>query len=98
MLLNKNNGEFPRCSLFYIKSVYRKSDDGSLQPLTNKFGMEKTRSLSQVGVFRIKKLKKSQIIGMNKIKSNPLEKTREERESCFPQTGREELRPRGETL
>ncbi len=31
---------------------------------------------------------------MKKIKNNPLEKTREERESCFPEVGRQELRPR----
>ena len=33
---------------------------------------------------------------MKKIRENPLNKMREERESCFPETGREELRPRGE--
>ncbi len=32
---------------------------------------------------------------MEKIKSNPLGKTREERESCFPEAGREEFHPRG---
>ncbi len=30
---------------------------------------------------------------MKKIKRNPLEKTREERETCFPERSREELRP-----
>ena len=30
---------------------------------------------------------------MNKIRQNPLGKTREERETCFPQAGREEVRP-----
>ena len=30
---------------------------------------------------------------MKKIKSNPMNKTRDERESCFPDAGREELRP-----
>ena len=29
---------------------------------------------------------------MKKIKQNPLEKTREERETCFPPTGREDVR------
>lgn len=43
-----------------------------------------------------------QIIDMKKIKENPLGKTREERESCFPACGRAELREerfaRGEEL
>ena len=39
---------------------------------------------------------KRQIIGMRKIKSNPMGKTREERESCFPEAEREEYRPGGE--
>lgn len=30
---------------------------------------------------------------MKKIKANPLGKTREERETCFPDTMREELKP-----
>ena len=30
---------------------------------------------------------------MKKIRENPLNKTREERESCFPVAGREEVRP-----
>ncbi len=30
---------------------------------------------------------------MKKIRQNPLGKTREERETCFPQAGREEVRP-----
>lgn len=38
------------------------------------------------------------IIDMKKIKANPLNKTREERESCFPECGREELRQRGERV
>ncbi len=29
---------------------------------------------------------------MKKIRTNPLDKTREERETCFPQAGREEAR------
>ena len=35
----------------------------------------------------------SQIIGMRKIKQDPLEKTREERETCFPEAGRADLHP-----
>ena len=31
-------------------------------------------------------------MGMRKIKRNPLEKTRDERETCFPVGGREEIR------
>jgi len=31
---------------------------------------------------------------MKKIKANPLNKTRDERESCFPECGREEFRQR----
>ncbi len=34
----------------------------------------------------------SQNTGMKKIKRNPLEKTRDERETCFPEAGREEIR------
>ena len=30
---------------------------------------------------------------MRKIKQNPLEKTREERETCFPEAGRADLHP-----
>ncbi len=30
--------------------------------------------------------------GMKKIKQNPLGKTRDERETCFPEAGREEIR------
>ena len=30
---------------------------------------------------------------MRKIRPNQLNKTREERETCFPQAGREEVRP-----
>mgnify|MGYP006065067773 FL=1 len=30
---------------------------------------------------------------MRKIRSNPLGKTRDERETCFPDVGREEIRP-----
>ncbi len=30
---------------------------------------------------------------MRKIRTNPLGKTREERETCFPEAGREEIRP-----
>ncbi len=33
-----------------------------------------------------------QIIGMNKIRNNPLGKTREERESCFPEGEIERVR------
>lgn len=31
---------------------------------------------------------------MKKIKDNPMNKTREERETCFPAAGREDLRGR----
>ena len=33
------------------------------------------------------------IIGMKKIKANPLGKARDERESCFPEAKSEEVRP-----
>ena len=35
----------------------------------------------------------SHIMGMKKIKADPLGKAKEERETCFPQAGREEFRP-----
>ena len=41
---------------------------------------------------RIFPLRGSQNTDMKKIKRNPLEKTRDERETCFPEAGREEIR------
>ncbi len=34
-----------------------------------------------------------QIKGMKRVKSNPLNKTKEERETCFPEAAREEIKP-----
>lgn len=45
-------------------------------------------------MYGIKKAEKFQIIDMKKIKDNPLEKTREERESCFPEGNPERMRER----
>lgn len=52
-------------------------------------------TLSQLrkGVFGIIFLIFPQIIDMKKIKPNPLGKSKEEREACFPAAGREEFRP-----
>ena len=35
----------------------------------------------------------SHIIGMKKIRENPLGKAKEERETCFPQAGEREMKP-----
>ena len=42
---------------------------------------------------RIKINRGRQNKGMRKIRPNPLGKTREERETCFPEAGRGEVRP-----
>ena len=47
-------------------------------------------SLKMVCIFF---LSENQNTDMRKIRPNPLNKTREERETCFPQAGREEVRP-----
>ena len=44
-------------------------------------------------MHRIIFMRISQIIGMKKIRENPLEKAVEERETCFPVAKREEVRP-----
>ena len=45
------------------------------------------------GAVRIFCAEESHNRGMRKIRTNPLGKTREERETCFPAAGREEYRP-----
>ena len=46
--------------------------------------------------MRINFSRERHIKGMKKIRANPLGKSREERESCFPEGMREEIRPHGE--
>ena len=53
------------------------------------------RAVARAALFVGRSIKKRglcQIIGMRKIKNEPLNRTREERESCFPAGRTEELR------